>query len=38
MKGKYKWTFFKQPGAAVEYTKEDLPENPEANGFVMSAK
>ena len=37
MKGKYRWSFFKQPGAVVEYTKEDLPENPEANGFVMSA-
>ena len=37
MKGKYRWSFFKQPGAVTEYTKEDLPENPEANGFVMSA-
>ena len=37
MKGKYKWTFFKQPGAVEEYKKEDLPENPEANGFVFSA-
>ena len=37
MKGKYRWSFFKQPGAVTEYTKQDLPENPEANGFVMSA-
>ena len=37
MKGKFAWKFFKQPGAVEEYTKEDLPENPEANGFVMAA-
>jgi hypothetical protein len=37
MVGKYKWKFFRQPGAVEEYTAADLPENPEANGFVFSA-
>jgi len=37
MVGKYKWKFFRQPGAVEEYTTADLPENPEANGFVFSA-
>ena len=37
MKGRYAWKFFKQPGAVEEYKKDDLPENPEANGFVFSA-
>lgn len=37
MRGRYKWSFFRQPGAVTEYTKADLPENPEANGFVFSA-
>tara|TARA_R110002012_G_scaffold153730_1_gene313911 strand:+ start:1292 stop:2812 length:1521 start_codon:yes stop_codon:yes gene_type:complete len=37
MVGKYKWKFFRQPGAVEEYTSADLPENPEANGFVFSA-
>jgi hypothetical protein len=37
MKGKYAWKFYKQPGAVEEYKKEDLPKNPEANGFVFSA-
>src|SRR5210317_946396 len=38
MSGQYAWKFYKQPGAVLEYTKEDLPENPEANGFIYSAK
>ncbi len=37
MRGRYAWKFFKQPGAVEEYKKDDLPENPEANGFVFSA-
>jgi len=37
MQGRYAWKFFKQPGAVEEYQKGDLPENPEANGFVFSA-
>ena len=36
MKGKYAWKFFNQPGGVLEVTKEELPENPEANGFVFS--
>jgi hypothetical protein len=37
MKGKYAWKFFKQPGGVVEVVNEELPENPEANGFVFSS-
>jgi len=38
MSGQYAWKFYKQPGAVIEYMKDDLPENPEANGFIYSAK
>ena len=34
--GKYKLTFFKQPGRVVEYTKEDFTLKSKSNGFVMS--
>jgi|TARA_R100000030_G_C3251852_1_gene123202 hypothetical protein len=37
MKGKFAWKFFKQPGAVEEVVQEELPENPEANGFVFSS-
>jgi hypothetical protein len=37
MKGKFAWKFFKQPGAVEEVIQDELPENPEANGFVYSA-
>ncbi len=37
MRGKYKWSFFRQPGAVEECNTDELPENPEANGFVYSA-
>ena len=36
MRGKYAWKFFKQPPAVAEVTADDLPKNPEANGFVFS--
>ena len=35
--GPYAWKFYKQPGAVIEYRKDDLPENPEANGFIYSS-
>ena len=37
MKGKYAWKFFKQPGAVEEVSPGELPENPEANGYVLSS-
>ena len=37
MRGKYAWKFYKQPGAVEEATENELPENPEANGFVYAA-
>ena len=37
MKGKYAWKFYKQPGAVEEALQKELPENPEANGYVFSA-
>ena len=36
MRGKYAWKFFKQPPAVTEVNADDLPKNPEANGFVFS--
>ena len=35
MRGKYAWKFFKQPPAVAEVSADDLPKNPEANGFVF---
>lgn len=35
--GKYGWEFFRQPGGVLPCKQEDLPDNPEANGFIFSA-
>ena len=35
--GKFPWKFFRQPPGVHEVPEADLPENPEANGFVLSA-
>lgn len=35
--GAYAWKFFKQPGGVIEVSKENLPENPEANDHIFSA-
>jgi hypothetical protein len=35
--GTYAWDFFRQPSGVVECPEEELPENPEFNGFVFSA-
>ena len=34
--GRFPWKFFRQPGGVLEVSAKDLPENPEANGFVFS--
>jgi hypothetical protein len=36
IKGDFPWTFHRQPGGVLPVTKDDLPENPEANGFIFS--
>tara|TARA_R100001129_G_scaffold164232_1_gene130271 strand:+ start:2125 stop:3651 length:1527 start_codon:yes stop_codon:yes gene_type:complete len=35
--GKYAWQFFRQPPGVLETSSEDLPDQPEFNGFVQSA-
>ena len=35
--GKYAWKFYRQPAGVIEVPHEDLPEEPEFNGFVNSA-
>lgn len=37
MQGKFSWKFYNQPGGVLEVTKDELPDHPEANGFVFSA-
>lgn len=34
--GRFPWNFFRQPGGVLEVNPKELPENPEANGFVFS--
>ena len=34
--GRFPWKFYRQPGGVLEVSAKDLPENPEANGFVFS--
>ena len=36
-KGKYPWKFYRQAPGVLEIPKTELPEEPEANGFVLSA-
>ena len=35
--GEYAWKFYKQPGGVIETPSDDLPSEPEFNGFVQSA-
>tara|TARA_R110002153_G_scaffold134137_2_gene283222 strand:- start:835 stop:2379 length:1545 start_codon:yes stop_codon:yes gene_type:complete len=36
-KGKYPWTFWRQPGGVIEATPEEVPENmPEAQGYMFA--
>ena len=35
--GKFAWKFFEQPSGIVEIKASDLPEMPEANGYIFSA-
>ena len=35
--GTFAWEFFRQPGGVIEVPADDLPDNPEFNGFVFSA-
>jgi len=37
MTGKFAWKFYKQTPAVNQVSGDDLPENPEANGYVFSA-
>ncbi len=36
IKGEFPWVFHRQPGGVLPVSKDDLPENPEANGFIFS--
>ena len=37
IKGKYPWTFFRQPGGVLQASPDEVPdENPDAQGFVFS--
>ena len=38
IRGDYPWMFHRQPGGVLSVSKEDLPENPEANGFIFSCR
>jgi len=35
--GRFAWKFFRQPGGVLEVSAEELPEDPEFNGFTKSA-
>jgi hypothetical protein len=36
-KGKFAWKFYEQPGGVREVIQDELPEMPEANGYIFSA-